>query len=69
MTMARCMLFSQKTDLLDYVDRYQTHTGESMASLAVFNVRERDRGYLTVNLFFFGQGVSEKREPSFENED
>jgi serine/threonine protein kinase len=61
MTMTGCMLFSQKTDLLDYVDRYKAHTGESMASLAMFNVKERDRGYLTMNLFFSAKACRRRK--------
>jgi hypothetical protein len=46
MMVAGCMQFSKKTDSLGYMDRYKAHTGERMASLAVFNVRERNPGTL-----------------------
>jgi serine/threonine protein kinase len=58
MMMAGCMLFSEKTDLLDYVERYKTHRGRAwLRSRCSMSENELRVLYGVCINYFFSLGV------------
>ncbi|KAH9974274.1 kinase-like domain-containing protein [Lactifluus volemus] len=72
MMMAGCMLFSEKTDLIDYVDRYKAHRGRAwLRSRCSMSENETRVLYGLMHVSISRRFAFEdlEREPFFENED